>query len=579
MDLSLGKMHGGRPTVYGRNGVVASGHYLASEIGVHILRRGGNAFDAAVAAIIVLQLTKPHQNGFAGENPTLLYCARQKKAHALSGHGPAPAAATLERVSSLCNGLIPGDGFLPAVVPSAFVTCMYLLKTFGTLSVETVLTPALTLAVDGFAMAGDLSRTINAVSQRFRTQWPSSAALFLPDGEVPATGALFCNPDFGHTLERLIEAAAGKDRETGCTAAADRFYRGDIAREIVDFIGDDPCALLTLADFAAFQPALETPASITWRGMDVVKCPTWTQGPVLLQSLNLLQSFDLEAMGHNTGQYIHTVVEAMKLAYADREFYYGDPDFSDIPLERLLDPAHAAERAGLITDSASLELRPDGYAPLSEFGSVNDVNETVAAGPQHGDTTKLDIIDGDGNAISITTSGGWLQSSPVIPGLGFPLGTRGQMFSLQPGHPNCIAPGKRPRTTLTPGLALKGGEPYLAFGSPGGDGQDQWALQFLFNTELFGMDLQEAIEAPTFWSRHWPDSFYPRNCEPGKLLLESRIETTAIEALAARGHHTVRTGAYAGGNTCACRREKTTRGVLLSAGASPRLEPAYALAY
>jgi gamma-glutamyltranspeptidase/glutathione hydrolase len=305
----------------------------------------------------------------------------------------------------------------------------------------------------------------------------------------------------------------------------------------------------------------------------------------MLQTLNILEHFDLAALGHNSADYIHTLIEALKLAYADREAYYGDPDFVAVPLARLLSKEYAAERATLIDPRrASLELRPGGRPPIRNYATARDVDAALARaagdGTKLGDTTKLDIIDAAGNAISITTSGGWLQSSPVIPGLGFPLGTRGQMFSLMPGHPNALAPGKRPRSTLTPTLALKDGRPYMVFGSPGGDCQDQWALQFLLNHELFGLGLQEAVEAPTVWSAHVPISFYPRTCVPGGLHAERRVDEQVLAELESRGHRVQREPAFAGGNTLACKRETDARGeAILSAAASPRLEPALALGY
>jgi gamma-glutamyltranspeptidase/glutathione hydrolase len=580
-------MHGGRPTVFGRNGAVSSGHYLATGIGVHILRSGGNAFDAAVAAGVALQVLKPHQNGFAGENPMLIRTAGEKKVIAVSGHGPAPRAATIERMQNLGVTAIPGDGLLGSIVPPAFATYMFLLKNFGSRDVATVLEPAMALAIDGFAMADDLHRSIAGMASRFRAEWPSSAALFLPGGTAPIPGTVFKNADLGSTLKRLIDSAGGVNREAGCDAATDLFYRGRIAQEILDFATNEPCldatgeshtSLLTQEDFSAYRPTLEEPAQYSWNGLEVYKCPPWTQGPVLLQSLSLLKPFDLRALGHNSAKYIHTVLEAMKLAFADREFYYGDPDFSEVPMERLLEDSYAGQRARLIDpDSASLELRPGGFEPLRDYAAVADIDQALASS---GDTTKLDIMDAIGNSVSITTSGGWLPSSPVIPGLGFPLGTRGQMFSLQPNHPNCLAPGKRPRTTLTPSLALKDGAPYLVFGSPGGDAQDQWALQFLLNHELFGMSLQEAIDSPTFNSAHWPGSFYPRQAVPGSLSLEDRIDETVIDELRDKGHRITMSPSFSGGNTCACRMVTADDGKpLLSAAASPRLEPAYALAW
>ena len=585
---------GGRPEITARHAVVSTGHYLATEIGIHTLRSGGNAFDAAVAAGLALQVTKPHQNGFAGEIPTLLWSASEGRAWALSGHGTAPRAATLEQFAEMGVDIIPGDGFLPAIVPPAPASYLFLLKRFGTLPLAAVLEPAMQLAEDGFAVSQALHNCIRGAAERLRHDWPTSAEVFLPGGDVPAPGAMFHNPDLARTLGRMLDAAAGKPRERGIEAAHELLYRGAVAREILDFAtrfaapdatGGRHTALLSADDLAAYQPKLEEPARIAWRDLEVLKCSTWTQGPAMLQALGILRAFDLAAMGPGSVDTIHTVVEAMKLAYADREFCYGDPDAVDVPLERLLSDAYSAERAQLIDPTrASMELRAGGCAPLARYGGIAEVNAAFARaagdGTAHGDTTKLDVIDSQGNAVSITTSGGWLQSSPVIPGLGFPLGTRGQMFSLVAGHPNCLAPGKRPRSTLTPTLALKNGRPYMVFGSPGGDCQDQWALQFLLYVELFGMGLQEAVEAPTFWSAHWPNSFYPRTCTPGQLHVEGRIPQAVTDELASRGHRIKREADFAGGNTLACRRaEDPSGGAVLSAAASPRLEPAYALGY
>jgi gamma-glutamyltranspeptidase/glutathione hydrolase len=297
---------------------------------------------------------------------------------------------------------------------------------------------------------------------------------------------------------------------------------------------------------------------------------------VLLQALNLLETFPLVAMGHNSARYLHTLIEAMKLAFADREMWYGDPAFADVPIARLLSKEYAAERAQLMGDTASAEQRPGDYPPF-EARSVREVNRAfarAAKGTAHGDTTKLEVIDRDGNMVSATPSGGWLTSSPVIPSLGFPLGTRGQMFSLVPGHPNCLAPGKRPRTTLTPSLALRENRPYLSFGSPGGDSQDQWALQFLLNVVEFGMSLQEAVEAPTINVLHFPSSFYPRNAEPRVVCIEERVPSTICDELAQRGHEVRRVAPWSQGNTLAAAID-TESGVLMAA-ASPRLDPAYA---
>lgn len=580
---------GGRPMIMATHGVVSAGHYLASEIGLRILQRGGNAMDAAAGVGFALAVLKPHQNGIAGEAPTLVYDAAEGKAYAVSGHGTAPRSATMEHYRGLGIEVIPPDGFLPAIVPPAVDTWIRLLERFGTLRLRDVLEPAIELAEGGFPMYDSLHGSIAGAAERFRSEWPSSARKFLPDGRPPALGAIWRQPEWAATFKKLVDAERGcPDREQGLRAARDLFYKGDVAARIVEFCRSTPvrdasgrehCGLLGLDDMSGYSARVEEPTSVRYRGIDVYKCPTWSQGPVLLQTLNLLEGYDLAALGHNSAEYVHLVVECMKLAYADREFYYGDPDFADVPLERLLAKQYAAERRSLVDPcKASLELRPGDRSPI-RAESILDVNRTFASGPSdhQGDTTKLEVIDARGNMVSATPSGGWLMTSPVVPGLGFPLGTRGQMFSLVPGHPNCLEPGKRPRTSLTPSLALKNGRPWMAFGSPGGDCQDQWALQFLLNVVEFGMSLQEAVEAPTFWTTHFPSSFYPRRAEPGTVYVEGRIREEVRSQLDSRGHIVRPTADWSGGNTLAASIDQ--KAGVLAAAASPRLDPAYAVGW
>ena len=577
---------GGRPMIMATRGVVSSGHYLATEIGMDVLRRGGNAADAAAGVGFALALLMPHQNGIGGEVPTLVYSPDERKAWAVSGHGTAPREATLERYLGYGIELIPGDGFLPALVPPAPASWIALLARFGTMRLADVLLPTIELAENGFPMYGGLHWAISGPAKRFREEWPSSAEVWLPGDRVPAIGGIFRQPDWAATFRRLIDAEAShKKRADGLQAAHDEFYRGEIAERIVDFCrsteirdasGEAHAGLLSMEDFADYAARIEEPVATDYRGVTVHKCSSWTQGPVLLQSLNLLEGYDLAAMGHNSADYIHTVVECMKLAYADREFYYGDPLFVDVPFDRLLSKDYAAERRRLVDPAAaSMELRPGGR-PAIAAKNVTDVNRAFAeqAGCGGSDTTKLEVIDSAGNMVSATPSGGWLPSSPVVPGLGFPLGTRGQMFSLAAGHPNCIEPGKRPRTSLTPSLATRDGRGFMAFGSPGGDCQDQWALEFFLNVIDFDMTLQAAVEAPTFWTTHFPSSFYPRNADPGVIYLEGRILQPIGEELTGRGHAIKPAGDWSGGNTLAASIDPDTG--LLCAAASPRHEPAYA---
>ncbi|HEY3237170.1 MAG TPA: gamma-glutamyltransferase, partial [Polyangiaceae bacterium] len=559
-------------------------------IGVDILRRGGNAMDAAAAVGFALTVLKPHQNGIGGEVPMLVYSARDQGVRAISGHGVAPVAATIARLKSLRLDIIPGDGLLPALVPPAPASWLLLLERFGTLRLADVLEPTIELAELGFPMYDSLHESIEAQRRRFSAEWPSSAAVFLPSGAAPPVASVWRQPVLARMFRRLLDAeSAHRDRERGLRAALDRFYRGDIARELVTFCrntavrdasGREHRGLLSEADLAGFSARIEGAVCSNYRGLTVFKCSSWTQGPAMIQALNILENFDLQSFGHNSAPYLHHLIEAMKLAYADRELWYGDPLFSEVPLARLLSKDYARERARLVDPNrASLELRPDGYPPLG-ISSSKDVDRAFAAAAHatgHGDTTKLEVIDSKGNMVSATPSGGWLMSSPVIPELGFPLGTRGQMFSLNPGHPNCLAPGKRPRTTLTPSLALKGETPYLSFGSPGGDFQDQWALQFLLNVVEFGMSLQAAVEAPTVADLSAPSSFYPRLPEPGVVCVEDRVPREVCRALGGLGHKVRLVPAWTQGNTLAAAID--TESGVLSAAASPRLDPAYAGGY
>jgi len=581
---------GGRPMIMGTHGVVSAGHYLASQAGVEMLRRGGNAMDAAAAAGFALTVLLPNQNGLAGEAPMLVYSAEQNETWALSGHGTAPAAATIEKFRQLGLDIIPGDGLLPAVVPPAVASWILLLRRFGTMRLADVLAPAIDLAENGFAMFDGLHGSIKGAADRFRANWPSSAETYLPAGGLPEVASLFRQRDLARTLRRLARADRRfKKRDAGLRAAHEAFYAGPIAKAMVRFCrstavadssGTSHRGLLTMEDFAGFEAKLERPASTTYRNFRVFKCPTWTQGPVLLQALNLLEGFDLAAMGHNSPDYIHTVVECMKLAYADREFYYGDPAFARVPLGRLLSKAYAQRRRRLIDRTkASLKLRPGGRRPFEATG-IRDVDRRFAGKRKAGagDTTSVQVVDRAGNVVSVVPSGGWLMSSPVIPSLGIPLGTRGQMFSLVEGHPNCLVPGKRPRTTLTPSLAGRLRKaPHLAFASPGGDCQDQWTLQFFLNVVEFGLSLQEAVEAPTFWTHHFTGSFYPRGADPGSLHVEGRVPKRCRDDLAARGHRIYRQDPWGGGNTMAVCIDR--KAGVLSGGASPRYDPACAAGF
>jgi len=566
-----------RPTITGTVGCVSSSNYMATTAGFTILMAGGNAFDVAAATGLALHVVEPHMNGIGGEAPALIYSSKLKRVLAISGQGYAPRSATVEFFLNQGIELLPGDGFLPATVPASFDLWITLLKEFGTMKLAKVMGPALRLAEDGFPVYPTLANNIRANAERFTSEWPTTAKVFLSNGRVPEVGDKLMQRDLANTLRSLCgaEKRAGGSRRKGLAAAREYFYSGPVAKQIVKFASEHPVmdatgkahtGLLDSTDMAEFRTRLERPVSIEYKGLRVHKCGPWSQGPVFLQQLRLLEAYDLRGLGHNTSSYIHILTEASKLAFADREEYYGDPCFTSVPLERLLSRGYAAQRRKLINPrKASLAPRP-GIIHHKRMRNVRGF---------HGDTTHLDAADCDGNMVSITPSGGWIWGSPVIEGLGFPLGTRGQMFSLGRSHPNCIAPHKRPRTTLSPTLVTLHGKPFLAFGTPGGDQQDQWTLQFFLNFVEFGMNLQSAIDAPTFHNLHFPSSFYPRRAEPGKLHLEGRIPSAVGRELKRRGHQVLVEGDWVNGRVTAVHLNE--RNGTIEAAASSRNQTPYAM--
>jgi len=575
-----------RPVYMGRRGLLASGHYLAARAGQRMFDKGGNAIDAAVASGLALNLLEPHNNGLGGEVPILVYSASQKKVFSISGQGFSGKAATVKYFTDLKIKLIPGDGFLPATVPAAFGSWAFALMRFGTLALKDVLEPAIDYAENGFPVYSALRGALSRSAKRFRAEWPSSAKLYLPDDKVPAVGDLHKNAEWAATMKKVVEVetkAKKQGRAAAIQAAIDHWYKGPVAEAIVAYLAKTSVrdaskrshkGLLTKEDFAAWRPTLEAPASIDYHGLTVYKCGPWTQGPVFLQQLRLLQGFDLPKLGHNSASYIHTVIEAAKLAFADREKYYGDPAQVKVPLERLLSKEYADARRKLIDPKkASLDLRA-GEPPVEKPDDMQQLLGTEDDGEVYDhDTTHTCAIDAAGNMMAATCSGGWIPSSPVIPGPGFPMGTRGQMFDLDPHRPNAVAPRKRPRTTLTPSLVLKDGKPYMVFGTPGGDQQDQWTLQFFLNFVHFGMNLQQAIDAASFHSTHFPSSFYPRRAVPGGLVIEDRIAEATRKELESRGHKVSAAGGWTNGRVMAC--HFGPRQGVLSAAASPRGQVAW----
>jgi gamma-glutamyltranspeptidase / glutathione hydrolase len=527
-----------RPELVGTFGMVSSTHWLASAAGMRLLERGGNAFDAAVAAGLTLQVVEPHMNGPGGDLPVIFWSERLGRARVLCAQGPAPAAATIRRYEELGFDLMPGAGPLAAVVPGAFDGWMLLLRDFGTAQLADVMAPAIEYAELGFPLIPEIAASIAEVEQLFREEWTTSGELYLADG-VPRPWSLFRNPALAATYRKIVQETARKsNREAQIDAARDAFYRGFVAEAIVQKGG-----LMTGDDLASWEAGYETPTTFDYEGLTICKTGPWGQGPVFLQQLALLAGFDLEAMGPGSAEYLHTVLECAKLAFADREAWYGDPSFADVPIVELLSAPYAEERRALVGDEASSELRPGSpagrpprlpsFRPVAAASAVPGTGEPTL---RMGDTCHVDVADRYGNLVAATPSGGWLQGSPVIPSLGFPLGTRAQMFALEEGLPNSLAPGKRPRTTLSPSLALRDGGPYLAFGTPGGDQQDQWSLAFLLGHVHFGLNLQAAIEAPAFHTTHFPSSFYPREAFPGRVHVEGRCPPEVIKELRRRGH-------------------------------------------
>jgi len=564
----------------GTRGAITTSNYMATSAGFEILLAGGNAIDASIAAGLALHVVEPHMNGIGGETPILLYSARKRRIFAISGQGPAPKAATLEFFEGNGIRLIPGDGLLPATVPASFDAWITCLRFFGTMTLREVIAPAIRLAEEGFPVYAALHEIVTRHAKRFLSEWPTTARIYLPRGRIPRIGEVLRQNELAKTLRSLAEAErrAGKNREKGLEAARHYFYEGPIAREIAQFAakrsfkdatGKYHNGLITAEDLADYKTRIEKTVNIDYKGVTVHKCGPWSQGPVLLQQLRLLEDYDLRRLRHNSADYIHLITEASKLAFADREAFYGDPLYTDVPLTRLLSRDYSRKRKELIDmRKASLTLRTGSgsHIPVSEGTRLYT-----------GDTTHLDAVDSDGNMVSATPSGGWITSSPVIEGLGFPLGTRGQMFSLDAAHPNCLAPGKRPRTTLTPSLISSKRRPVLAFGTPGGDQQDQWALQFFLNFMEFGMDLQAAIDAPSFHNQHFPSSFYPRKAELGSLYVEGRIPRGIVNELRSRGHNVIVQGDWVNGRMTAAHYDWENN--VVSAAASSRYQIAYALAH
>jgi gamma-glutamyltranspeptidase/glutathione hydrolase len=580
--------------------MAASTHWIATASAQAVLERGGNAFDAAATGAFVLHVVEPHLNGAGGDLVGIFATAENpSEPVVLMGQGPAPRKATIEHYLAEGLDLVPGAGALAAAVPGAVDAWLLLLRDHGSWELAEVLAFARDYARHGHPLLDRVEATISAVSALFETHWPTSAALWLPHGMVPRAGELFTNPAYADTLDRLVDAGRDADsREGRIDAARLAWNSGFVAEAAARFVrekhrhssGTDHAGVIDEQDFADYQASYESATTLDFRGVTVAKSGAWGQGPALLQSLAVLDGFDDARLDPSTALGAHTILEAQKLSLADRDAYYGDVD---VPLTHLLSAGYADQRRALITERASSEFRPglvpgvESYRPplrvavepSSEAsratGFAGSGEPTVSpAGVTAGDTCHIDVVDSWGNMISVTPSGGWLQSSPTIPELGFCLGSRLQMMWLDPTAPSALAPGRRPRTTLTPTMLFRDGHPIAALGTPGGDQQDQWQLLYLLRTLVGGYSPQEAIDAPAFHTTSFPESFWPRTWEPGGAVIEGRLGADVIAELQRRGHRVTVVGDWSLGRLSSVGRDAATG--LLSAAANPRGAQGYA---
>ena len=565
-----------RPVIRGNQAAVTSMRAEATRAAELILAKGGNAFDAIVAGQAVLGQVDAANNGVGSDAVLLVYEARSQKVYSINAEGRAPLLATIDWYKQNYNGKLPvNDSLLAGTVPGVVDAWYILLDRWGTMSFAEVLAPAVDLAENGFPVGPGLAGTI-ASSEKLR-KYPTSLHVYLPEGQPPQAGEIFRNPDLARTLKKLVEAerqAAGQGRHAALKAARDRFYKGDLAQAMAKFSVENG-GLFRYEDFAQYTAKVEEPVSVDYRGYQVYKNPSATQAPAELFALNLLEGYDLKAMGHNSADYIHTSAEAIKLAFADREKYLGDMDFITIPFAGLLSKGYAAERRKLIDPGkASLELRP-GMAEnfpgdSSSLGPLFQANTRGIPGHE-GDTSYIAVVDPARNMVSFTPSLHDSFGTGVVMGdLGFIFNCRGDYFSLVPGEANALAPGKRPRSTLQSTLVLRQGKPHMVMGSPGGDDQIMRTMQTFLNLVEFGMNVQQAIEAPRWSTRSFPASPFPHTMVPGDLAVEARISEPVQKALLAKGHRLqVKDGWSLGLNEAIVVDLESGR---LSAGADPRGE-------
>jgi gamma-glutamyltranspeptidase / glutathione hydrolase len=539
-----------RPEIVGSHGIVAAGRHYSVYAGTRMFEQGGNAIDAGVASVFAASVVEISHFGFGGEVPTMIYDAKTKQVVVINGQGPAPKAATPALFKS--KGKVDANGPLGATLPTVLDTMAIALENFGTMRLEQVMAPAIELA-DGFPMYAYLRESL--VANKSRTVQYKWGHLYYPNDHVADVGEIFRQPNLARTMRTIVAAEheafeKTHDRKSGIRAGRDAFYKGDIARKIAEADRAEG-GVFTYDDLANFHGSIEKPTSTTFHGYELYKAGPWNQGPVLLETLNILEGIDLRKMGANSADYIHNVHEAIKLAYDDRNAYLGDPAFAKIPIKGLLSKDYAATRRKLIDSHAFLEHRPgDPFAfdPDVKAPAVRYVPHSQGPkGPStSGDTTCVDVVDKDGNLFSATPSSGWLLGGAFIAGeTGVPLSNRMQVFDLDAASPNVLVGGKRPRTTLTPTIVLKDGKPFLAISTPGGDSQDQQVLNVLLNMMVFDMDVQAAIEAPRINSDHPHSSFDNHESLAGQLEIESRVPAKVLDDLRARGHVLRVIGPYA----------------------------------
>ncbi|GAA3572209.1 gamma-glutamyltransferase [Microlunatus spumicola] len=588
-----------RPDLRGTFGMVASTHWVASATGQSVLERGGNAFDAAVAAAFVLHLVEPHLNGPGGDLSALIHVPGEGP-QVLMGQGPAPAGATIEHYRAEGLDLVPGAGGLAAAVPGAVDAWLLLLRDHGTFELADVWSYVLGYAENGYPLVERVAATVASVRELFTRHWTTSADFWLVDGEPRPTGTLMTNPAYAAVLRGLLDAGSGAgSREERIDAARTAWATGVVPQAACALLaephrhsdGRDHAAVVTPADFAAHRASWEPATTAQFRGWTVAKNGPWGSGPVLLQALKILEGYPDDELDPGTVVGAHHLVEALKLALADRDAWYGDPDpaagEAPVPLDVLLSDAYAAERRASITDDASERPRPGDVpgrtayeAPLREQSPDPDaegVGEPTVSrvGATRGDTCHLDVVDRWGNLVSATPSGGWLQSSPHVPELGFCLGSRLQMVWLDEASPSRLRPGRRPRTTLSPTLVLRDDAGVAALGTPGGDQQDQWQLAYLLRTLVGGWTPQQAIDAPTLHTTAMAGSFWPRTWTPRGVVAEDRLGAEVLDGLAARGHAVTPAGGWTLGRLSSVTRDPETGE--LGAAANPRGEQGYAV--